>query len=65
MKTPPTNLVASILAGRMGNVRLSVQIDFGVGDVVVPAPRVIESKCCQWSAISASYAVSFFSEGLK
>jgi Nucleotidyl transferase AbiEii toxin, Type IV TA system len=30
------------IAGRMGNVRLSVQIDFGVGDVVVPGPRVIE-----------------------
>jgi predicted nucleotidyltransferase component of viral defense system len=30
------------IAGRMENVRLSIQIDFGVGDVVVPGPRVIE-----------------------
>lgn len=31
-----------LLAGQMGNVRLRVQIDFGVGDVVVPGPRLIE-----------------------
>lgn len=31
-----------VLTGRMDNVRLSVQIDFGVGDVVVPGPRLIE-----------------------
>jgi len=30
------------IAGRMGNVRLNVQIDFGVGDVVIPGPRLIE-----------------------
>jgi hypothetical protein len=30
------------IAGRMDNVRLRVQIDFGVGDVVTPGPRVIE-----------------------
>lgn len=27
---------------RMDNVRLKVQIDFGVGDVMVPGPRMIE-----------------------
>ncbi len=27
---------------RMDNVRLNVQIDFGVGDIVVPRPRLIE-----------------------
>jgi len=31
-----------LIKGRMGNVRLNVQIDFGVGDVVLPGPRVIE-----------------------
>jgi hypothetical protein len=30
------------IAGRMDNVRLNVQIDFGVGDVVIPGPRLIE-----------------------
>jgi predicted nucleotidyltransferase component of viral defense system len=30
------------ISARMDNVRLSVQIDFGVGDVVVPSPRFIE-----------------------
>ena len=30
------------IAARMDNVRLRVQVDFGVGDVVVPGPRVIE-----------------------
>ena len=30
------------IAARLGNVRLSVQIDFGVGDAVVPGPRLIE-----------------------
>jgi hypothetical protein len=30
------------IGGRIGNVRLSVQVDFGVGDVVVPGPRVID-----------------------
>jgi predicted nucleotidyltransferase component of viral defense system len=30
------------IAARMDKVRLSVQIDFGVGDVVVPGPRLIE-----------------------
>jgi hypothetical protein len=30
------------IAARMDNVRLRVQIDFGVGDVVAPGPRVIE-----------------------
>jgi hypothetical protein len=30
-----------VLRGRMDNVRLSVQIDFGVGDAVSPTPRVI------------------------
>ncbi len=28
---------------RMDNVRLRIQIDFGVGDVMVPGPRMIES----------------------
>jgi hypothetical protein len=27
---------------RMDNVRLKIQIDFGVGDVMVPGPRMIE-----------------------
>jgi predicted nucleotidyltransferase component of viral defense system len=27
---------------RMDNVRLRIQIDFGVGDVIVPGPRMIE-----------------------
>jgi hypothetical protein len=31
-----------LLSGRMDNVRLSLQIDFGVGDIVVPGPRFIE-----------------------
>ena len=26
----------------MDNVRLKIQIDFGVGDVIVPGPRIIE-----------------------
>lgn len=30
------------IGARMENVRLSVQIDFGVGDLVVPGPRFIE-----------------------
>jgi hypothetical protein len=31
-----------LMDARMENVRLSVQIDFGVGDVMVPGPRTIE-----------------------
>jgi predicted nucleotidyltransferase component of viral defense system len=31
-----------VLSGRMDNVRLNVQIDFGVGDAVSPGPRLIE-----------------------
>jgi predicted nucleotidyltransferase component of viral defense system len=31
-----------LLDARMDNVRLRIQIDFGVGDVVVPGPRIIE-----------------------
>lgn len=31
-----------ILKGHIGNVRLNVQIDFGIGDVVSPGPRIIE-----------------------
>jgi hypothetical protein len=31
-----------LLDARMNNVRLRIQIDFGVGDVVIPAPRLIE-----------------------
>ena len=27
---------------RMDNVRLKIQVDFGVGDVMVPGPRIIE-----------------------
>jgi len=27
---------------RIDNVRLKIQIDFGVGDVMVPGPRMIE-----------------------
>ena len=30
------------LDARMNNVRLRIQIDFGVGDVVIPSPRLIE-----------------------
>lgn len=30
------------VAGRMENVRLNVQIDFGVGDAVFPSARIIE-----------------------
>jgi len=30
------------VAARLGTVRLSVQIDFGVGDAVVPRPKLIE-----------------------
>jgi hypothetical protein len=30
------------LSGRMGKVRLHLQIDFGVGDAIVPGPRLIE-----------------------
>ncbi|HKR42427.1 MAG TPA: nucleotidyl transferase AbiEii/AbiGii toxin family protein [Paraburkholderia sp.] len=31
-----------LMDARMDNVRLRVQIDFGVGDVIVPGPRMIE-----------------------
>jgi len=31
-----------LLDARMDNVRLRIQIDFGVGDVMVPGPRMIE-----------------------
>jgi predicted nucleotidyltransferase component of viral defense system len=31
-----------LIDARMDNVRLKVQIDFGVGDVMVPGPRMIE-----------------------
>jgi predicted nucleotidyltransferase component of viral defense system len=31
-----------LLDARMDNVRLKIQIDFGVGDVMVPGPRLIE-----------------------
>jgi hypothetical protein len=31
-----------LMDARMDNVRLRIQIDFGVGDVMVPGPRVIE-----------------------
>jgi predicted nucleotidyltransferase component of viral defense system len=31
-----------LMDARMNNVRLKVQIDFGVGDVMVPGPRMIE-----------------------
>jgi hypothetical protein len=31
-----------LMDARMDNVRLRIQIDFGVGDVVVPGPRMIE-----------------------
>ena len=31
-----------LLQARMDNVRLRIQIDFGVGDVMVPGPRLIE-----------------------
>lgn len=31
-----------LMDARMGNVRLKIQIDFGVGDVMVPGPRMIE-----------------------
>jgi predicted nucleotidyltransferase component of viral defense system len=31
-----------LIDARMGNVRLRIQIDFGVGDVIVPGPRMIE-----------------------
>jgi hypothetical protein len=31
-----------LMEARMNNVRLKIQIDFGVGDVMVPGPRMIE-----------------------
>ena len=31
-----------LLDARMDNVRLKIQIDFGIGDVMVPGPRMIE-----------------------
>lgn len=31
-----------LMDGRMDNVRLKIQIDFGVGDVMVPGPKMIE-----------------------
>ena len=31
-----------LMDARMDNVRLKLQIDFGVGDVIVPGPRIIE-----------------------
>lgn len=31
-----------LMDARMDNVRLRLQIDFGVGDIIVPGPRVIE-----------------------
>lgn len=31
-----------LLDARMDNVRLRIQVDFGVGDVMVPGPRMIE-----------------------
>lgn len=31
-----------LMEARMDNVRLKIQIDFGVGDVMVPGPRIIE-----------------------
>ena len=31
-----------LMDARMDNVRLKIQIDFGVGDVMVPGPRMIE-----------------------
>jgi hypothetical protein len=31
-----------LMDARMNNVRLRIQIDFGVGDVIIPGPRLIE-----------------------
>ena len=31
-----------LMDARMDNVRLEIQVDFGVGDVVVPRPRMIQ-----------------------
>jgi len=31
-----------LMDARMDNVRLRIQVDFGVGDVIVPGPRMIE-----------------------
>lgn len=31
-----------LMDARMDNVRLKIQVDFGVGDVMVPGPRIIE-----------------------
>ena len=31
-----------LMDARMANVRLRIQVDFGVGDVIVPGPRMIE-----------------------
>jgi predicted nucleotidyltransferase component of viral defense system len=31
-----------LMEARMDNVRLNIQVDFGVGDVMVPGPRVIQ-----------------------
>ena len=31
-----------LMHARMDNVRLKIQVDFGVGDIMVPGPRIIE-----------------------
>ena len=35
-----------LMEARMDNVRLKIQVDFGVGDVVVPGPRMIHTRSC-------------------
>ena len=41
-RTRSTRERESVMDARMDNVRLRIQIDFGVGDVMVPGPRMIE-----------------------
>jgi hypothetical protein len=41
-KDPEYKGTRILLDARMNNVRLRIQIDFGVGDIIVPSPRLIE-----------------------
>jgi hypothetical protein len=40
-----------LLSARMNNVRLRIQIDFGVGDVIVPGPRLQKAGCFRSAAV--------------
>lgn len=42
-----------LMDARMDNVRLRIQVDFGVGDIMVPGPRVIEYPALLDSDISS------------